>query len=55
MLQDQTLWIMLVELDFWEPEFELAQPLLFSLSDILYQIKPYMETIEYESPFLFFE
>jgi hypothetical protein len=38
-----------------EFEFELAQPLLFGLSGILYQIEPYMETVGYEIPFLVFD
>ena len=35
-----------------ESELRLAQPFLFGLSGILYQVEPYMETIGYESPFL---
>jgi hypothetical protein len=37
-----------------EYEFELAQPFLFGLSGILYQIEPYMETIGYGISFIVF-
>jgi hypothetical protein len=52
MLQDQALWIVLAKLTRQESELELAQPFLFGLSDILYQVEPYMKTIVYECPFI---
>jgi hypothetical protein len=45
----------LVESSYREFELELDQPFLFGLSSILYQVEPYMETIGYESSFLFLE
>jgi hypothetical protein len=39
---------MLAESACREPKFKLAQPFLFGLSSILYQIEPYMETVGYE-------
>jgi hypothetical protein len=44
-----------MESSFQEYELELAQPFLFGLSGILYQVEPYMETIGYESSFLFLD
>jgi hypothetical protein len=52
MLQDQSLWIILAVLACQEYELKLAQPFLFGLSCILYQVEPYMETIGYERPLL---
>jgi hypothetical protein len=52
MLQDQTLWIVLVESAHLESELELAQPFFFGLSSILYQVEPYMENIGYERTLL---
>jgi hypothetical protein len=46
---------MLVESACRESEFELAQPFLFGLIGILYQIEPYMETVGCEIPFLIFD
>jgi hypothetical protein len=45
----------LAELTCQELEFELAQPFLFGLSGILYQIEPYMETVGYKGPLLVFD
>jgi hypothetical protein len=45
MLQDRALWIMFVESTCLEPELELAQPFLFSLSCVFHQVETYMETI----------
>jgi len=53
MLQDQALWIMHVELACLESELNLAQPFVFGLSGILYQVENYMETIVYECSFVF--
>jgi hypothetical protein len=55
MLEDQAFRIMLSESTCRKPKFKLAQPLLFGLSNILYQIEPHMETIGYEGPLLFFD
>jgi hypothetical protein len=55
MLEDQAFWIMLAESAYREPKFKLAQPFLFGLSSILYQIEPHMETVGYEGPFLVFD
>jgi hypothetical protein len=46
---------MLVESSYRESELELAQTFLFGLSDILYQVEPYMETIGYERLFHFLD
>jgi hypothetical protein len=55
MLQDQDLWIILAKSSHQESKFDLAHPFLFGLSDVLYQVEPYMKTIGYESPFLFLD
>ena len=52
MFQDQALWIILVELNYLEPEIKLAHPFLFGLSCIFNQVETYMETIENERPLL---
>jgi hypothetical protein len=52
MLQEQALWVMLLELAYLESELDLAQPFLFNLSCIFYQVEPYMETIGYECSLL---
>jgi hypothetical protein len=52
MLEDQAFKVVLAESTYWEPEFKLAQPFLFRLSSILYQIKPHMEIIGYEKMLL---
>jgi hypothetical protein len=48
MLGNQAFRVVLVELTFQELEFNLAQPFLFGLISVLYQIKPHMEVIGYE-------
>ena len=55
MLEDQAFKVMLAESACWEPEFKLSQPFLFFLSSVLYEIKPHMETIGYESTLLVLE
>ena len=55
MLEDQAFRIVLEESACREPEFKLAQPFLFGLRNILYQIEPYMETVGYEIFFLVFD
>jgi hypothetical protein len=52
MLEDQAFRVMLAESACQEPKFKLAQPFLFGLSSVFYQIKPHMETVGYESPLL---
>jgi hypothetical protein len=52
MLEDHAFRVILAESTGPEPEFKLAQPLLFGLSTVLYQIKPHMQTIGYETRFL---
>jgi hypothetical protein len=53
MLQDQALWIVLAESSRRESTLGLAQPFLFGLRGILYQVETYMETIGYEHRFIF--
>jgi hypothetical protein len=48
MLQDQALWIVLAKSARQEAKLNLAQPFVFGLSGILYQVENYMETIGYE-------
>jgi hypothetical protein len=52
MLQGQEFWIVLVESTCLESKLDLAHPFLFGLSNILYQVETYMETIGYEHPLL---
>jgi hypothetical protein len=55
MLEDLAFRVMLVEFTCQEHEFKLAQPFLFGLSSVLYQIKLHMETVGYEIPFFFLD
>jgi hypothetical protein len=48
MLRNQAFRVVLAESAYRETEFKLAQPFLFGLSSVIYQIKPHMETIGYE-------
>ena len=47
MLGDQDFRVVLAESTCQEPEFKLAQTLLFGLSSVLYQIKSLMEAVGY--------
>jgi hypothetical protein len=51
-LQDQDLWIILLESTCLEPELDLAQPFLFFSSCIFNQVETYIETIGNEHPLL---
>jgi hypothetical protein len=52
MLEEHAFRVMLAESSYQEYEFRLAQPFLFVLRGILYQIKPHMENVGYESSLL---